>query len=263
MTFLLRRFLPSTPRPASPTREVLRVTLPDAREVEVVRVRDARARRIKLSVSERGARLTVPLRASLRESERFLAVHLEWLAFQLEVRAPAPELPPFGFDDHDPLPLRGQRLPLHWEEGRVLRVERDENGIRIVRPTQAREVSLRRALKEFYLAEARRDVGQWLPHHLPALPRAPRLIRVRPLRSLWGSLSPDDALSLDLALVLGPPAAFEYVLVHELCHLIHANHSRAFWREVERRCPDWRGQRGWFREEGLALKDELARLIAK
>jgi predicted metal-dependent hydrolase len=87
-------------------------------------------------------------------------------------------------------------------------------------------------------------------------------VRFRALRSLWGSLSPDAALSLDLALVLGPPAAFEYVLVHELCHLIHANHSRSFWREVERRCPDWRDQRAWFRGEGLAMKDELARLTA-
>jgi predicted metal-dependent hydrolase len=60
--------------------------------------------------------------------------------------------------------------------------------------------------------------------------------------------------------VLGPPANFEYVLVHELCHLIHANHSRNFWREVEKRCPQWRELRAWFRGEGLTLKAELRRV---
>lgn len=258
----LRRFL-APPASPSPERDTLHVHLPDGREVAVLRVRDARARRIKLFVSERGPRLTLPARGSLRESERFLAQHLHWLAEQMNRRAPPVLRRPFGFDDAEPLPLRGERIALRWQEGRALRIGREADAIVVTRPVAAHEASLRRALKEFYLAEARRDVGRWLPKYLPDLPRAPRLIRLRPLRSLWGSLSPDAALSLDLALVLGPPAAFEYVLVHELCHLLHANHSRAFWREVERRCPDWRAQRTWFRGEGLALKDELARLVAK
>jgi predicted metal-dependent hydrolase len=264
---LLRRLI--APRPTSVGRDAsgsdrvtLDVALPDGRIVPVLRVRDARARRIKLLVSERGARLTVPPRASLREAERFLAGHLDWLALQLERRAPPPARPLLDFESSATLPLRGAALPVTWREGRSLRVDRDADGMTITRSPQARAASLRLAVKEFYLGEARRDVGRWLPRYLPELPRPPRLVRLRPLRSLWGSLSPDDALSLDLALVLGPPAAFEYVLVHELCHLIRADHSRAFWREVERRCPDWRAHRAWFRGEGLAMKDELRTLIA-
>ena len=243
-----------------PEREALTVALPDGGEATVWRVRDPRARRIKLLVSERGARLTVPLRASLREAERFLGEHLPWLAEQLLKRAAAPVSPPFALGDSGPLPLRGESLPVQWREGRWLRIELDGACIVISHPAGAKDASLRRALKEFYLAQARRDLGRWLPKYLPALPRAPRAITLRALQSLWGSLSPSDGLSLDLALVLGPPAAFEYVLVHELCHLIHANHSRVFWREVERRCPDWRTHRAWFRGEGLALKAELQRL---
>jgi predicted metal-dependent hydrolase len=246
------------PRPQE--RETLEVTLPHGGVAAVLRVRDPRARRIKLLVSERGARLTVPVRASLRDAERFLQSHLDWLAQQLDKRRPTSTPRNFEPGDEAPLPLRGAALPVAWEEGRVLRVQRDGERVRIVHPAGVKPASLRRALREFYLAEARRDVGQWLPKYLPALPRAPSALRIRPLRSLWGSLSPSDGLSLDLALVLGPPANFEYVLVHELCHLIHANHSRSFWREVEKRCPDWRPLRAWFREEGLALKNELRRI---
>ena len=263
MSSFLRRFLaPSLPPEPPSTRESLRVALPDGREIEVVRVRDPRARRIKLLVSERGARLTVPRRASLREAEWFLSEHLDWLAQQVDRHTPEPVAPPFEFGDAGPLALRGEPLALRWQEGRLLRIERDADGVCITHPAHAKADSLRRTLKEFYLSEARSDVGRWMPKYLPTLPRPPRAIRLRPLRSLWGSLSPDDGLSLDLALVLGPPAAFEYVLIHELCHLIHANHSRAFWREVERRCPDWHAHRAWFRGAGLALKDELARLVA-
>ena len=78
--------------------------------------------------------------------------------------------------------------------------------------------------------------------------------------SQWGSLAPDGTLMLDLALVLARPSAFEDVLVHELCHLLHADHSRRFWREVEARFPDWRGERDWFHAEGRRLKSMLRAL---
>lgn len=253
----------ATDAPESGARVTLEVALPDGSTVPVLRVRDARARRIKLLVSERGARLTVPMRASLREAERFLHAHLDWLAVQLARRASPVPSAPLEFGAASSLPLRGEAVPLHWREGRLLRIEREADGVVVTHAATTRVASLRQALKDFYLSEARRDVGRWLPKYLPELPRPPRLVRFRALRSLWGSLSPDDALSLDLALVLGPPAPFEYVLVHELCHLIRADHSRAFWREVERRCPDWRAHRAWFRGEGLALKDELRRLTAR
>src|SRR5690606_568131 len=83
------------------------------------------------------------------------------------------------------------------------------------------------APRGFYAAQARADIGRWLPAYLPGLPRPPRRIRLRVLSSQWGSLAPDGTLTLDLALVLGRPSAFHYVLVHELCHLVHADHSRA------------------------------------
>jgi predicted metal-dependent hydrolase len=160
------------------------------------------------------------------------------------------------------IPLRGESLPLRWETGRYARVRRDDRDVVIALPMSATDASARRALKEFYLAEARADIGRWLPIHLPTFPRAPTSIRLRPMSSLWGSLSARDALSLDLSLVLGKPAAFEYVLVHELCHLLHRNHRRAFWREVEVRGQDWRAHRDYLHGEGAALKASLRRLIA-
>ena len=67
---------------------------------------------------------------------------------------------------------------------------------------------------------------------------------------------------LDLSLVLAPPAAFEYVLVHELCHLIHHAHSPAYWCEVEARFPAWREQRDYFRIDGRRLKASLRTLLS-
>jgi predicted metal-dependent hydrolase len=261
MTSLLR-LLTGQPQaaPRAVSRETVAIALADGRSVEVLRVRDPRARRIKLSVDERGPRLTLPLRASDIAGTRFVIEHGDWLLAQIaRAGTDAPGLEPHRSAS---LPLRGAEVPLRWQVARYLRIQPGDDGIDIAAPEAVALKSLQRALRDFYEGQARADVGRWLPKYLPELPRAPSRLRYRVMSSQWGSLAPDGALSLDLSLVLAPPAAFEYVLVHELCHLIHADHSRAFWREVERRCPDWRDQREYFRHSGRALKARLRKLIA-
>ncbi|QRN42984.1 DUF45 domain-containing protein [Xanthomonas oryzae pv. oryzae] len=242
-------------------RDCVRVQLA-AREIEVLRVRDPRARRIKLSVDERGARLTLPLRASLTSGERFLHAHLDWLSAQLSRYQQVDAFPALERGVPGQLPLRGVLLPLSWHEGRYARIDITDEGAQFYGPAHLGDAGLRRTLKEFYEAQARADVGRWLPHYLPGLPRAPSRLRLKVMSSQWGSLAPDGSMALDLALVLGRASAFEYVLVHELCHLVQANHSAAFfgpkWNNV---FPTWREERSYFREHGRQLKAQLRRLL--
>ncbi|MBO9715420.1 MAG: M48 family metallopeptidase [Pseudoxanthomonas sp.] len=261
MPSLLHRLITRSPQRLQ--RDSLELELEDGRRIDVQRVRDPRARRLKLSVDERGARLTLPMRASLVSGDRFLHEHRDWLATQLDRHQLADvALAALEPGHTSALPLRGGTVPLRWLEGRYIRIARDDGGIHVQRPERASEAALRRALRAFYEAEARADVGRWLPAYLPGLPRAPRQLRLKVMSSQWGSLAPDCSLALDLALVLARPSAFEYVLVHELCHLLQANHSPAFWREVERRFPAWREERAYFHQEGRRLKATLRGLIA-
>ena len=192
--------------------------------------------------------------------DRFLAEHRDWLADQLA------EVDDAGLvrllrDATDRLPLRGELVPLAWSAGRFTALRADASGLRFDVTARAGEAALQRAAWDFYEAEARADVARWLPQYLPGLPRAPRRIQFKALSTQWGSLAPDGTMALDLSLVLGPPVAFEYVLVHELCHLVHHDHSPRYWAEVEARFPDWRDQRAWFREEGRRLKAQRRLLV--
>lgn len=260
MPSLLHRLIARTPR--SVERDTVTLALDDGRSLEVQRVRDPRAKRLKLSVDERGARLTLPWRASLVSGDRFLQQHRDWLAEQLSRYAPDEEIAALTPGVAATLPLRGDDLPLHWHEGRFTRIARHEDGIHVTLSARTGDATLRKTLRAFYEAEARADIGRWLPGYLAGLPRAPRQIRLKVMSSQWGSLAPDGTLTLDLALVLGRPSAFEYVLVHELCHLLQANHSPAFWGEVEARFPGWRDERAYFHAEGRRLKSRLHRLLS-
>lgn len=253
-----RRLLAPSPRVIE--RDAIAVTLPDGRCIEVARVRDPRARRLRLAVDERGVRLTLPPRASASSGDRFVAEHRDWLALQLDKYA-LDMVPALRRDETTALPLRGGTLPLHWQSGRFTQLRADGAALLFCVPARAGDAALRRALRDFYEGQARTDVGRWLPQYLPTLPRAPRRVQFKVMSSQWGSLAPDGTVALDLALLLARPSAFEYVLVHELCHLIRADHSRAFWREVEARFPAWRDERDYFRDEGRRLKGTLRALL--
>lgn len=244
-------------------REAVEFTLPDGRLIEMTRVRDPRARRLRLSVDERGARLTLPPRSSLVAAERFALEHGSWLAEQID-RYTIDALPTLIKGETVALPLRGDSLPVEWREGRFTRLQAEADGhLLFIANPRAGDPALRRALRDFYEAQARADVGRWLPRYLSGLPCAPRRVRLKVMSSQWGSLAPDGTMALDLGLVLARPSAFEYVLVHELCHLVHADHSHAFWREVEARFPDWRAERDYFHAEGRRLKAMMRALCGK
>ena len=237
--------------------------LADGTLVEVSMRRHPRARRIKLSVDERGARLTLPTRASERAALDFLHAHRDWL--QAQWRMLHAELPtPLAPVTSTALPLRGASHPLAWQAGRLTRVQPIEGGYRFdVRGLQegmATTPAMHRALRDFYEAEARADIARWLPKYAAGLTKPPSRVVLKRMSSQWGSLSPSGVVALDLSLVLARPSAFEYVLVHELCHLIHHDHSRAFWREVEARWPTWREERDYLHAEGRRLKSTLRSL---
>ena len=261
MSRLLRLF---APKPTATGAQLIRDTLPfvleDGRRIDVLRVRDPRARRLKLSVDERGARLTLPLRASLVSGDRFLYEHRGWLSAQYAGFA-LDGVAPLVAGTTAALPLRGASVPLRWVPGRVHRVGADADGLWFETPARTSGAATARALRDFYEAQARADIARWMSAHLSGLPRPPTRIVLKRMSSQWGSLSPDGTLALDLSLVLARPSAFEYVLVHELCHLIRADHSRAFWREVERRFPAWRDERDYFHAEGRRLKATLRALL--
>jgi predicted metal-dependent hydrolase len=258
---VIRRFL--APKPRTLERDTLPFTLGDGRDIEVQRVRNPRARRLKLSVDERGARLTLPPRASLASGETFLSEHRDWLAAQLAHYAHSAP-PPLEHGVTAALPLRGATVALHWAPGRFAKVQLRGDAadcIEFTAPERASAASLQRALRDFYEGQARADLGRWLPRYLPTLPRPPQRLQFKRMTSQWGSLSPDGNVVLDLSLALARSSAFEYVLVHELCHLVHANHSRAFWREVEARFPAWHAERDYFRAEGRGLKATMRSLL--
>lgn len=79
-------------------------------------------------------------------------------------------------------------------------------------------------------------------------------ISIRDQKTRWGSCSSNGTLSFSFRLMLAPPRVLDYVVVHELCHLTHMNHSKEFWNMVEIILPDYKEHRKWLKENGHTLR---------
>jgi predicted metal-dependent hydrolase len=86
-------------------------------------------------------------------------------------------------------------------------------------------------------------------------------VSVRDQATRWGSCSTSTNLAFNWRLVLAPPEVLDYVVVHELAHLVEMNHGPAFWALVGRHCPDWRHSKRWLlaNHERLRLPLSAAR----
>jgi predicted metal-dependent hydrolase len=104
-------------------------------------------------------------------------------------------------------------------------------------------------------AHLRTRAASELPARLHELARrhgfAAPAVSIRNQRTRWGSCSPSGRISLNWRLVQVPPAVCDYVLLHELTHLRHLNHSARFWRELARLCPHHAQARQWLRSSTL------------
>lgn len=248
----------------------LELTGSDGRPLLIRIVDVARARHLRLSLGRDGPRMTKPRWVPLHEAAVFAEHKREWLEAviteQAQRRVPSDWPSGLAAGATANLPLRGQRLTVHLDTARRPALSLTSDGLHLALPERAPAMRQRIAagqLRSFLEAQMRADIARLMPTYIEQLGRAPTQVRIRPLRSLWGSLSARDHLSLDLALIMASPAALEYVLVHELAHLFERNHGPNFWALVERLLPDFRERQKLLRSEGEMVKSSLALVLAR
>lgn len=111
------------------------------------------------------------------------------------------------------------------------------------------------AAVRLYRALAREELGARLAHWSGVTGAVPAGWSISAAAKRWGSCSGKNRLCFSWRLVLAPPEAVDYVIVHELAHISHHNHSRAFWDEVARWLPDYKKREALLR----VLQERLAR----
>jgi predicted metal-dependent hydrolase len=212
-----------------------------------------RARRLSVRVYPGGrVEVVVPPGASPAAVQKFIGTHRQWIHRRVEDLSTAAG----ALDEHRPesirLPAIGRHYAVEYQHSAepVARVQVANDGLLVVRGPLHNDRAIVSALRRWLAALAQQELGKRLAEVAQACALRYSRAQIRRQRTRWGSCSASGTISLNLCVLFLRPEVVHYLLVHELCHTRHMNHSQRFWSLVGSFEPDYRALdrellRGW------------------
>lgn len=208
--------------------------------------RHPRARRLTLRLEPASGRfhLVLPRGVALAEGLAFARSRKAWILGQLDSLppqvpfAPGAAIPYLG-RDHEIVHQPEARGAVWREDGQICVTGFAEH--------------LPRRVEDYLKMQARRELGERAHEKAAGIERRVTRIALRDTHSRWGSCARDGRINFSWRLILAPEPVLDYVVAHEVAHLVHMNHSRDFWRLVARLTEDVPGSKQWLRRNGASL----------
>ena len=209
-----------------------------------------RARRLSIRIDARAgeAVLIAPSERKLAEVVAFARTKTSWMRERLAERPHGTPLEPGAIID-----LFGKPTRLVATGGAgAARLTEDEDGPVIVSGGEGQAYA--RRVENLFKRVARETLQTRTDVHLRTLGQRPVKMSIADPKSRWGSCSPHNrSIRYSWRVVMAPPAVIDYLAAHEVAHLVHADHSPAYWSVVQGLIGDHRPYRKWLRDHGPAL----------
>lgn len=219
---------------------------------------ERRRKTVQITVDATGVQVAAPLDTPDCDVQSIVRKRAAWILRQTRpgTQAQAPR----RFVSGETLPYLGRNVRLSVEENEALAPELrfDHWRFRVSVPAGLTEDERRRrtlrVVTDWYRSKAAQRLRAAVQSWWPRLGNGdePRIL-IRDQRQRWGSCAPDGTLRFNWRVVMLEPSLIEYVVVHELAHLIVSNHSREFWRMMSSVMPDAEHRRRRLREAGKTL----------
>ena len=201
--------------------------------------RTSRRRSIGLRIDDRGLTVNVPLRASEKWLHSVLQERADWVVEKLatwQAKKPVQQ----QWVDGEPILFRGETFKLRIVPS-LFDAPPQLHGIHLIVHVSKTDnpAVIEKIMERWYRREALQLFTECIEHFAPLMNVSAREIKLSAARMQWGSCTTRGTVRLNWQLIRMPLHLIDYVVVHELAHLVEMNHSAAFWREVGEVCPDY------------------------
>ena len=214
-----------------------------------------RRRTIGITVDASGLSVSAPLRAPWREIESFLRQKERWIVAKLDEWARLPPAPVVRVESGESLPLFGAAVKLEVRTGRRA-VHREREQLFVSAPSRQR---VAKVLVSWLKVQALGSLAPRAAHYAAHLSLGAPPVALSNARTQWGICTEGGAIRLSWRLVHLEPELADYVVAHEVAHLIELNHSKRFWNLLARLYPEWREARARLELAGASLPIIAAR----
>lgn len=232
-------------RARPPAEETRRIRLRE-REVAYRLRRSPRRRTVALRIDGAGLTVNAPVSVSRAWLERMLQDKAGWVLQKLDAW---PAVPAMAWRDGAPLPFLGRQLTLRLAPGGERGAARLAGDCLLLAAAEG-TARVEAGVRAWYRGQALAHFGARVALYARRLGVVPADLALSSARSRWGSCGADGRIRLNWRLIKAPPEQIDYVVAHELAHLLELNHSPAFWAIVARIFPDYAAVRRELRRCG-------------
>jgi len=218
-------------------------------------IKSGRRKTTALKIKEGEVSIHIPARLPLKLAQQFVIQKTHWIKNKLAAQT-LKQVPEKQFIDGEDF--------LFLNENYVLQLIQANSSPTIKINSQYIELhgrlnrlsktAMRAALVRWYKQQAEDYIAIHTDRLSAKINIIPRSITIKTYKARWGSCTIHGELQFNWKLMLAPPDIIDYVIIHELCHIQHHNHSAQFWQLVEHHCPSFRASRLWLKNNGYRLE---------
>ncbi len=221
--------------------------------------RSIRYRRITLSILEDRLRISAPKNISTKQLQKLLTAKQEWILKHWLANQATRE-PFVRYIEGAHFLYRGNiiKLEIKKHSSQRIRVCLEDQALKVYIPLDLPDKdcspNIRAALISWYKAQAHKVLKDKLDKHANRMQVTFQTVRLKEQKTRWGSCSSKRNINLNWRIIMAPDEAIDYVIIHELAHLTHLNHSEQFWLRVAAFMPEYANWKKWFKDHGQELK---------
>jgi len=225
------------------------------RHFDVTVIRSDRRRSATFRVDQSGVSFRVPKEIGRQKIVELVEKKTPWIRKKLEYAASLTPPRLLDFENGDPIPYLGKTYCLKVQVGDYPHVELvgEDILVSVVEQHLTNSLHIQLVLERWFLDEAAILLAERLDFYAPIVGVRPTGMQVKAYKARWGSCKMDGQIQFNWRLIHGPVDVLDYVVVHELCHILQHNHSAAYWSEVARVMPDYEVRRKWLSQNGNTL----------
>ena len=218
--------------------------------IEVNQLIRSKRKTLALIVKADGSLIVrAPLRASQKSIREFVENNAKWIekkrAEVLTFLRPLPK----QYIPGELLLYLGEAYPLEIVKRQEKALLLDEK----FKLAEAAQGNAKAAFEHWYREQAKQVLSERVQLYADQYGLQYKKIGITSARTRWGSCGTNGSLNFSWRLILAPLTVIDYVVVHELAHTLHHNHSQRFWKRVEKIMPDYKERRKWLRKDGQQL----------
>ncbi|MBH0311775.1 M48 family metallopeptidase [Alcaligenes faecalis] len=227
----------------------------DAQGFIVEVIRTERQKTADLRVEDGAVSIVVPQRVSTEKIEAILASKRRWIREKLTLHRDAAPASGKDFVSGEAFPYLGRNYRLKVVQGSFAPVRLVHGHLVVSVPCGSEQPHMvRNALVRWYKRQAAQKLTEKVARFAPVVGVLPKDVNIKTFRARWGSCTAEGQLEFNWQITMAPNRMVDYVVIHELCHLIHHDHSPGFWKEVARVMPEYAQCRQWLKENGAGLR---------